>query len=61
MVRSVQTFFWSQPVLKKLELIIKDVHQTTKTIPMKMLDAFVDLAFEIVDQPLLPSQVYNLD
>ncbi|XP_027182326.1 carotenoid 9,10(9',10')-cleavage dioxygenase 1-like [Coffea eugenioides] len=48
--------FQLKPMLGKLEHILKDVNQTMKMIPVKLLDAFVDIAFEIVDQPLLPSQ-----
>ena len=50
-----------QPMLGKLEHILKDVNQTMKMVPVKLLDAFVDIAFEIVDQPLLPSQVHKLN
>jgi hypothetical protein len=34
-----------------------DVSKTIKNASLKILDAFVDLAFEFDDQPLLPSQV----
>lgn len=45
--------------LHQLQMKI-DVSQSMKNTSRKMLDAFVDSAFQFVDQPLLPSQVLLL-
>lgn len=48
-----------QPVLRDLRQVPLqiDVFKTIKNDSVNLLDAFVDLVFEFVDQPLLPSQV----
>ncbi|GLT48205.1 hypothetical protein SLA2020_218450 [Shorea laevis] len=47
-----------KPFLKELEQLSLriDVSTHIKKTSVKLLDAFVDLFFEFVDQPLLPSQ-----
>ncbi|KAK4558933.1 hypothetical protein RGQ29_008259 [Quercus rubra] len=47
-----------QPVLRDLRQVPLqiDVFKTIKNDSVNLLDAFVDLVFEFVDQPLLPSQ-----
>ncbi|KAL3500577.1 hypothetical protein ACH5RR_039670 [Cinchona calisaya] len=48
--------FPSKPMLRELEQILTDVKATIKKNTLKLIDCFVDLAFDFVDQPLLPSQ-----
>lgn len=48
-----------QPLLRSAVQQVDHVSKTIKNGTAKMLDAFVDSAFEFVDQPLLPSQVQN--
>ncbi|XP_049373862.1 9-cis-epoxycarotenoid dioxygenase NCED3, chloroplastic-like [Solanum verrucosum] len=36
--------------------VVADIPKVVKETSIKLLDAFVDLVFEFVDQPLLPSQ-----
>ncbi|CDP16200.1 unnamed protein product [Coffea canephora] len=48
--------FPSKPLLRKLEKILTGVPETIKKNAVELIDAFVDLAFDFVDQPLLPSQ-----
>ncbi|KAI3468214.1 hypothetical protein Pfo_024877 [Paulownia fortunei] len=47
-----------KPFLKELQHnpIFHHVAKTIKEVSVRLLDVFVDLAFEFVDQPLLPSQ-----
>mgnify|MGYP004716898861 FL=1 len=47
-----------KPLPRKLEKILTGVHETIKKNTVELIDAFVDLAFDFVDQPLLPSQVH---
>ncbi|XP_073055358.1 carotenoid 9,10(9',10')-cleavage dioxygenase 1-like isoform X2 [Primulina eburnea] len=48
--------FTSPLSLKKRFPIIHNLGRTVKEASLKLLDAFVDLTFQFVDQPLLPSQ-----
>ncbi|KAK6927362.1 Carotenoid oxygenase [Dillenia turbinata] len=47
-----------KPLLKELQKVRLhfDVPETINDASLKMLNAFVDMAFEVVDEPLLPSQ-----
>ncbi|KAM3201759.1 hypothetical protein P3L10_029383 [Capsicum annuum] len=47
-----------KPILTNLEHfpLILDIPKVMKETTFKLLDTFVDLVFEFVDQPLLPSQ-----
>lgn len=50
-----------QPISRELvHFPIVNIPKAIKETSFKLLDAFVDLAFEFVDQPLLPSQVCPL-
>ncbi|CAN4120229.1 unnamed protein product [Withania somnifera] len=51
-------FYDEQPLLTNLEHfpLIMDVRKVMKQTAFKLLDIFVDLTFEFVDQPLSPSQ-----
>ncbi|CAI9093524.1 OLC1v1029037C2 [Oldenlandia corymbosa var. corymbosa] len=50
------TSFPTKPILRKLENILNDIPGTIKKTTIKLLDSFVDSAFDFIDQPLLPSQ-----
>lgn len=52
-----------QPLSRDLlhfPIVAADIPKAIKETSFKLLDAFVDLVFEFVDQPLLPSQVCPL-